>query len=30
MNKEVTYDASAEAQVIKGEPRAETGGEPPA
>lgn len=31
MNKEVTYDASAEAQVIKGELRAETtGGEPPA
>ncbi|NOD91956.1 chlorophyllide a reductase subunit Y [Ruegeria sp. HKCCD4884] len=30
MNKEVTYDASAEAQVIKGEPRVETVGEPPA
>ena len=30
MNKEVTYDASAEAQVIKGEPRVETAGEPPA
>ncbi|MEM7089684.1 MAG: chlorophyllide a reductase subunit Y [Pseudomonadota bacterium] len=30
MNKEVTYDASAEAQVISGEPSANTGAEPAA